>query len=189
MAEDDSGHRLQGLVSCKSRCEPDDRFLSLAAHNEVYRRLLLHDLGPMKGGEDATIDNPCVRVRGPHCCRDARRDRMARRRARVAEQHGVGGLGTDFGGNGVHGHGSEFGVQEPNVMPGVEQRASQGQQAQGRQMLLGDAAAHGRMRRIDEQDVHRFSRDMGFDSVAGALICGVLAGWRHTLCITKYMTH
>jgi hypothetical protein len=68
----------------------------------------------------------------------------------VAQQDGVGGVSPGFAGDVTEGHGAKLRVEEPHLVPGVEKRAAQGKQAKGRQMLVWDAAANGRVWRVDQ---------------------------------------
>ena len=52
------------------------------------------------------------------------------------------------------GHRPEFRIQKPDFMSRVEQRPADGQQAQWRQMLVGNEAADSRMRRSDQQNAY-----------------------------------
>mgnify|MGYP001086462207 CR=1 FL=1 len=51
-------------------------------------------------------------------------------------------------------HRPELGVDQSHLMAGIEQRTADRQQAEWRQMIVRDAAADGRMRRIDQDDIH-----------------------------------
>ena len=80
-AKHNPGHPFQGLLPFESAYEPDRCLLPFPPHNEIDPGFLLHDLGPMEGGEYAAINDPCVWKRSPHRSYDLARNRMARGRA------------------------------------------------------------------------------------------------------------
>ena len=51
-------------------------------------------------------------------------------------------------------HRPELGVDQAHAMTDIEQRTADRQQPERRQMIVGHAAADGRMRRVDQHDVH-----------------------------------
>jgi hypothetical protein len=57
-------------------------------------------------------------------------------------------MAPDFSNDTVHGHVFIIRVEETDLVSGVQQRTSEGKQAERRQMFLRDAAANGRVRRV-----------------------------------------
>ena len=49
-------------------------------------------------------------------------------------------------------------VEQADLVPGIEQRATDGEHSERRQMLLGNTAADGGVRRVEQQNAHDFSR-------------------------------
>ena len=88
----------------------------------------------------------------------------------MAQHYCVRSAIPDFRDNAIHGHRPELGVQQLHLMSGIEQRASQGQQPEGRQMFLRDAAANGRMRRVDQQYSHKLASDLRVDTEVNVVI-------------------
>ena len=72
----------------------------------------------------------------------------------MAEQHRIGRAIDDFDDEPVERHGPELAVDQYDPVPVVDQRPAHAQQAEWRQLLLGNAAADRRVRYVDEKDAH-----------------------------------
>jgi len=75
----------------------------------------------------------------------------------MTEQHGIGakscGLRDDRGDR----HRAEFGIEQADVVAVVDQRTADREQAERRQMIVGDPAADGGMGDIDQENAHERS--------------------------------
>jgi len=72
----------------------------------------------------------------------------------MADQDEVGGCSQGIRHDILDRHRPELGIEETDVMAGVDQRATQRERSQRRQMVVGDTAADGGVRRIDEDDFY-----------------------------------
>ena len=72
----------------------------------------------------------------------------------MADQDRVGAVAKDLSPDRAEGHGVKIGIDEPDVMARVDQRAADAEQAEGRQIFPWNAAADGGMGRVEKDDTH-----------------------------------
>ena len=72
----------------------------------------------------------------------------------MAEQHGVRLQPRGLPDQLRHGGRVAVAIDEPHLMPRIDERPADGEQAERRQVVARDAAANGGMRRVNQQDTH-----------------------------------
>src|SRR4051812_37081482 len=128
--------------------------LALAAHDDVDLRLRIEDVPPMIGWKHAAIDDARTRYRGAQHAGQIGDDRVCRRGTRMPKHYYIGS-GCSGGTHDVaKRHRTKFGIDELNVVTVVDERPTDGQESEWRQLLARDTAADRWMRRIDNQDTH-----------------------------------
>lgn len=82
---------------------------------------------------------------------------MRRGRARVTDEHRVGSVALDRSEGVTDGLVGEIRVVEHDLVARVEERPSDREEPERRQVIAGDTAApDGRVRRVEEYDSHAF---------------------------------
>src|SRR4051812_40397592 len=69
-------------------------------------------------------------------------------------EEGIGGVVDDAAGDLVVREGAELGVEQRDLVAGVDQWAADREETQRRQLLERDAAADGWVRGVEDQDTH-----------------------------------
>jgi hypothetical protein len=72
----------------------------------------------------------------------------------MADQHQIGATGHHTADNLRYRHRSELGIDETDDMTVVDQRAADRKKAERWKVIIGNATADRRMRRIDQNDLH-----------------------------------
>jgi hypothetical protein len=124
VAERDPADCEQRAAVGQRAYEAGRRLLALAAHDHIDLRLLDQDLAPMIGREHAAVDDPDIGQLGAQRAGQLAHDRMARGRARMAEQDRVGSARDRLRDDVLDRHRPELGVDQRDVVPGVDQRTA-----------------------------------------------------------------
>src|SRR5437667_5190313 len=93
---------------------------------------------------------------------------MAGGRARMSKQYGVGVKRHRLCDDRLHRHRTEFPIDQPDFVAVVDQGTSDRQQAERRQMIVGNAAADRWMRHVDEENAHRWALLLQTRNVCGS---------------------
>jgi hypothetical protein len=109
----------------------------------------------MVGRKDAAVDDADAGQRSDDRAGDLGNHRMPGGRAGMPEQHRIRRATNRMGDEVRRRHGAEFAVDELDDMPIVQQRPADGEQAERRQVVVGNAAADGWVGYVDEENTHR----------------------------------
>jgi hypothetical protein len=150
----DAGDGLEGVAVLDGGHQAPRRLLALAAHDRRHVGFLGEDLAPVIGREHAPVDDAHAGQRRRDAARDLGDHRMPGGGAGMAEQHRVRRPPCRLRHQLVDPHRSELAVDQAHRVAVVDQRPADGEQAQRRQMIVGDAAADCRMRNIDQENAH-----------------------------------
>ena len=150
----DTGDRLE-REAARQRVEQGPRcLLAFATDDDVDLRLLGEDLAPVIRRKHASVDDADRRPASPHCARDLRDDRVTRRRAGVADQHGIGPERSDAGEDVGRSERPELAVDEHDVVPGIDQRPPDGEEAERWKVIVGDPAADRGVGDVEQEESH-----------------------------------
>ena len=72
----------------------------------------------------------------------------------MAEHHRIGIEGQSVQHNSRRRHRAELAIEQPDIVAVIDQRPANGQQPERRQMIIGNAAANGRVGNVDQKNTH-----------------------------------
>ena len=162
-APSDAAHLAKWRAALQRIDELQRRFLALAAHDGAAMRLAAQDFFPVVGGIHAAEDDVRARQQRTHAAGHLVQHRLRRRGAGMPQQHRIRARGGDLLRERLRRRIVKIAVKELHLVPRVNQRPADGQQAERRQMLARHAGTDGRMCGVDEGDFH------GRDDTAAAL--------------------
>lgn len=154
IAKGDAGNGCERAARRQAIGKAPHRFLAFTAHENVECRRLGQNLPPVIGRKDAAIDDGDFGITAFDRLCDHTGCGMGRGRAGMADQHQIRVAAHRPADNLRYLHRSELGIDETDDMTVVDQRACDREKAERWKVIIGNATADRRMRRIYQNDPH-----------------------------------